>query len=420
MSTQLINVVLTRATLVAAGLALSSGALATNGYFSDAYGVKAEGEAGAGIAFPQDSLTIATNPAGIASIPSTFDAGLDFFRPQRDATLVQGGGAQTFDGNDTGEFYIPSIGYTRPLTQQLAFGIALFGNGGLNTDYGSNPFARFGAQGSAGVDLEQAFLSPALSWSVTPDQTIGIAANIAYQRFKAKGIGLFGGFSSDPTAVSDRGYDSSFGAGVRIGWLGHLNRYLAIGATWQSKTNMGRFTKYAGLFADQGDFDIPATYGLGLAVTPTAAWTFALDWQEIEYSDVASVGNGIGSLFSGVPLGATNGPGFGWRNVSVFKIGTAVKVNDQWTLRAGFSDNRQPIPASQTFFNILAPGVVEAHVTAGLTWLATAKNEISMSALHAFKKTVNGSGSLPQAFGGGEANIGLEESSLGLSWSHHF
>jgi hypothetical protein len=42
-----------------AGAPTCASAMGTNGYFADAYGIKAEGEAGAGIAFPQDSLTIA-------------------------------------------------------------------------------------------------------------------------------------------------------------------------------------------------------------------------------------------------------------------------------------------------------------------------------------------------------------------------
>ncbi len=50
---------------------------ATNGYFSDGYGIKAEGVAGAGIAFPQDALTIATNPAGLTVPDPEFDAGVD-------------------------------------------------------------------------------------------------------------------------------------------------------------------------------------------------------------------------------------------------------------------------------------------------------------------------------------------------------
>ena len=63
--------------LAAAVLAgASSSSLATNGYFSHAYGIKSEGVAGVGIAYAQDSLTIAVNPAGLLAV----DAGLDMLR----------------------------------------------------------------------------------------------------------------------------------------------------------------------------------------------------------------------------------------------------------------------------------------------------------------------------------------------------
>ena len=401
-----------------AGTLICASAMGTNGYFADGYGIKAEGEAGAGIAFPQDSLTIATNPAGLVALSDTFDVGADIFRPKRDATLVQGGGTQGYDGSGISTFYIPAIGYTRHVTQNLAAGFALFGNGGLDTYYVGNPFSRFGATGTAGVDLQQAFLSPALAWQANPQNSIGAALNVGYQRFRAKGIGLFASFSQDPSQVSDQGYDSAYGAGARVGWIGHVNQYLAVGATWQSTTWMQKFKKYAGLFANGGNFDAPSTYGVGLALTPNAAWTVALDWQEIRYGDVPSVGDPVNSLFSGVPLGATNGPGFGWHNVSVIKLGLSYQVDAQWTIRAGVSYDDQPIPRSQTFFNILAPGVIETHLTAGFSWRVNPKNELSLSILHAPRKTINGAGSIPPSFGGGEANISLVENSIGLGWSY--
>lgn len=393
---------------------------ATNGYFATGYGIKSEGVAGAGIAFPQDSLTIATNPAGLGSIGDTLDLGIEAFIPSRDSTIEQGGSASRFDGNDTKVFPIPALGYVRHFDSKWIAGVALFGNGGLNTDYGENPFARFGARGSAGVDLAQAFLSPAVAYRVTESQTLGLAVNLAYQRFKAKGIQIFGAFSANPRNVSDRGYDSSTGAGVRLGWTGHFGPYLSLGASWQSKTYMGRFSKYSGLFADGGGFDVPSTYGLGVAVTPVEGWTVALDWQKIQYSGIPAVGNGIASLFSGVPLGSSGGPGFGWRNVSVIKIGTSYRLNEQLTLRAGLSANRQPIPGSQTFFNVLAPGVVENHATVGATWSVSPRNELSIDFVHGFHKTVNGSGSIPPAFGGGEVNVSLEENVAGIGFSHKF
>src|SRR5208282_1223663 len=73
---------------------------ATNGYFSDGYGIKSEATGGASFALPQDTLVIATNPAGLAEVGDEFDVGVDLFQPQRGATISQGGGSESFNGDD--------------------------------------------------------------------------------------------------------------------------------------------------------------------------------------------------------------------------------------------------------------------------------------------------------------------------------
>src|ERR1039457_6320988 len=151
---------------VAALFLLAQNSSATNGYFLEVYGTNSKAQAGVGIALPLDSLTVATNPAGLTAIADAFTGGLEIFRPRRSSTLVQGGQAEEFDGNDTQMFYLPEIGFSRHINDRLAWGVALYGNGGLDTNYGSNPYARFGAKGPAGVDLEQAFLSPALAFNL--------------------------------------------------------------------------------------------------------------------------------------------------------------------------------------------------------------------------------------------------------------
>jgi len=393
---------------------------ATNGYFSLGYGIASKAEGGTGIALARDALTIATNPAGLADIGQSLELGVDVFEPSRGATITQGGFPADFDGNGTSTFFIPEAGYSHALGSKVTIGVALFGNGGMNTDYHDNPFARFGAKGSAGVDLSQAFVSPAVAIKLGDSQSLGIALNFVYQRFKAKGIGAFAPFSSDPAHLSDQGYDSSTGVGARIGWQGRFGDRVRVGATWQPRTHTSEFDSYRGLFADHGGFDIPETYGIGIAVKPNDAWQLALDWQEILYSGVPSVGNPINTLFSGVPLGASNGPGFGWRDISVLKLGTDVRVNDRFVLRAGLSSADQPIPSSQTFFNILAPGVVRTHATFGVTWKVAKEHELDFGYVHAFKETVHGSGSIPPAFGGGEVDVHLEEDSIGFAWRHNF
>ncbi|MEE2983191.1 MAG: enoyl-CoA hydratase/isomerase family protein [Pseudomonadota bacterium] len=62
-------------------------ALATDGYFMIGYGAKAIGVGGAGVAFPQDRLAGAVNPAGMALVPSGYDAGLRVITAIREASV---------------------------------------------------------------------------------------------------------------------------------------------------------------------------------------------------------------------------------------------------------------------------------------------------------------------------------------------
>ena len=54
---------------------------------------------------------------------------------------------------------------------------------------------------------------------------------------------------------------------------------------------MSELDEYAGLLAEQGDFDIPATWTLGAKFSPSKQHAILLDFQRIEYSDVASIAN---------------------------------------------------------------------------------------------------------------------------------
>lgn len=416
-----------RPVALAAALLAPLLANATNGYFSHGYGAKSLGMAGVGIALPQDALAAATNPAGTAAVGERLDVGVILFVPSRSSSIAGNafGADASYDGNDTSNFLIPDFGYTRQLSPSTAVGLAVYGNGGMNTDYASNPYARFGATGSAGINLSQLFISPSIAYKVNDSHTVGAALNVAYQRFSAKGVGFFSGFSSSPGNVSDKDADTTIGAGVRLGWSGKVTPTLTLGATWASKIS-GKFDKYKGLFADAGSFDVPENYGIGLAFEATPDWTLAADVQTILYSKVGSVGNSASSLFAGQKqLGADNGPGFGWRDVTVLKLGVSHRLRPDLTVRGGLSFANQAVAESETFFNVLAPGVVRKHLTLGATWITASGGELTGYYAHAFSETVNGAGSIPAGFppagfGGGNANLQMEQNSLGVAYGWKF
>jgi long-chain fatty acid transport protein len=158
--------------------------------------------------------------------------------------------------------------------------------------------------------------------------------------------------------------------------------------------------------------------------------TVAFDYQRIYYSKVKSVGNpsnqpgcapsptgGVGDAC----LGASDSSiGFGWSDVDALKLGIEYEWDSRLTLRAGYNRSDNPIQARDVTFNILAPGVVEDHLTLGFTYGLSRSSEITMAYMHAFENSVSGTASNPYFAVGGTETITLSEDSLGIAWGWKF
>lgn len=401
-------------------------AIATNGFAPIGIGQKAIGMGGAGVAFPQDSLSGGINPAGMYDIGNHFDLGIKLFRPIRE-TEIEGNAMgpavnHTYDASDNKNFLVPELGYNKKINERTTLGVSIFGNGGMNTDY-TTPILLFDASGTrdAGVDLAQMFIVPTLAYKLDDKNIIGLGINLVYQRLELDGVQNFKGMSMAPTSVSDNGYDDSKGIGFRIGWLGHLSPKFSMGATYQAKTNMSKLDRYKGIFANHGDFDIPSNYALGFKFQTNDKTVVALDVMRINYSESASVGNTREpSLSMGIPFGANGASGFGWKDQTIYKIGVSYDYSPNLTLRAGFNHGNNPLRSSDTLFNMLAPGVVENHATLGATLKMKDGSDWTISYMHCFENNLDGSNSIPAGFGGGDANLKMYEDSIGIGYGRSF
>ncbi|MHB1241079.1 MAG: OmpP1/FadL family transporter [Gammaproteobacteria bacterium] len=445
-----------RAAALAAAVALVVPAVAsaTNGYFLIGFGAKSRGMGGVGIAYGQDGLAAAANPAAMIMVPGTLraDMGGELFVPRR--AVVQESATLPADARSGANlFLIPSMGMIIKPTQDLAVGFAAVG-AGLGTRYdqtvpgiptchdgntsggvGSN-FFNFNCLGSTtvGVSLMQMQMLPSVAYRFWHNQTIGVSGVFAVQQFRAYGLQAFQTlrFAATSQNLTNQGNDWAYGGGVRVGWLGQFfNDRLALGANWSSRVYMTKFNKYRNLFADGGGFDIPENYGVGMSYKVTPALVVAIDVQRIKWSSIASVGNpgpnpaspnaffppGFGKL------GLPNGLGFGWQDRTAYKLGVAYRVNKQFTVRAGYDHMNSPIPNDQVLFNMLAPATVENHLTLGASYRPNNTMEWSVNYMHAFQKTIKG----PTAFGpsgapviGQNAAISMVQNSLGVSFGYHF
>ena len=424
--------------LFAVGMVASPFANATNGYFSHGYGMKAKGMGGAATATASDAMGGANNPASMVWVGDRLDVGIDWFSPKRAASRVGSLGPDFSEASSSDNFFIPEFGYNHMMSSEMSLGVTVYGNGGMNTDYASgssvpanmcglgapasNPLC---GTGNLGVNLEQLIIAPTFAYKLNESNSVGVSPLVVYQRFSAGGLQAFAGLSNDGLAPSNKGHDSSTGLGVRLGWQGRVSNSVTLGATYSPKIDMSRFKNYANLFADQGDFDIPMNWNLGVAFDATPAVKVALDYAHIAYGDVKSIANsGITAGFTGptspLALGNSNGLGFGWSSVDVVKLGVEYKYDDTLTLRAGYNHGSNPIRSGETTFNILAPGVVTDHYTLGMTYGVSKDSEVTVAYMHAQENSVSGPTNPYFNAVGGTETIKMYQNSFGVTYGMKF
>ena len=382
---------------------------ATNGYFLPGFGIRAQGMGGVGIAYGRDSLSTAANPANAVNTGMRGDMGFAVFNPERSARVYDNGDPSTgaggfgFDYPDTAEsdakyFPVPEMGFSMGLTDKLHLAFAVVGNGGMNTTYRENFFSLGGPPAARsdklGVDMMQLLAPVSLAYKVNENHAVGASLVLAATRFRAYGLAIFDpfGVTRDPANLTDKGFDYSYGAGIKLGWLGEfMDDKLTVGLSYASRTYMTKLDKYRGLFAEQGDFDIPESYGIGIAIKPVKNLVIAADVLRINYNDIASIGNlGPGDFVDGSDIGIPAylddfgkqtgtdiGMGFGWNNMTVYKLGVQYGVNKRLQVRAGLNYGKSPIPNNQVTFNTLAPATVERHYSVGFTYRPNDELEVT-------------------------------------------
>jgi len=417
---------------------LSGSAFATNGYFGHGVGVKAKAMGGASIAYAEDGFGMAANPATLSMAQNGFSLGASLFVPDRNLNTSANHPtlpSTSQDANEESMFIIPEFAYVRHGGNGLSYGLVVYGNGGMNVDYGKPMYDN---TRDTHATLEQLFIAPTISWKLNEQHTVGASLNVVYQTFEAGGLGWFGQYTrpatfnvacagpgnpfnycGDGVNPGNQGKDSAWGLGLKLGWTGKLTKDFTMGAFYQPKTHMGKFSDYKNLFAENGKFDTPESYGLGMAFAATPSTTILFDIVQINYNDIKSLGNPNNHNALNTKLGASDGKGFGWDDMTVYKLGISHQLNDKTTLRAGYNYSQQPIAKDQLDFNLLAPAVVEHHLTMGFTYKLDGKSEISGHYMHAFNNDVKGT---PTAMTGTYyiQKLEMSQDELGVQYSWRF
>lgn len=393
---------------------------AGSGVYTHGYGIKSLGFAGIGFVLAEDSYTLSSNPAGAVDMGQRVDFGLDYESPHPGARIDDNAaGPDDRYASSARDFFVPQFGAVKPVSERMSIGATAF-FAGFGTDYKRSPFERFGGDPRITLNLAQAGLSGALGYRVAPRQSVGLALNLSYQILAVKGADVFAQLSQDPEHFSDQGKDGSLGLGFTLGWRGELTPGLLGALSYRSKTWAQRFDEYAGLLPDRGNFEFPANFGAGLSWELVPGWTTAFEFQRVFYTSELAMGNEFRGVPGRSPLGSKDGPGFGWENQNLYKLGLARQWSERLILRGGYIYGTANIPGSQTVFGTLGPSFGQRHYTVGATLRLSADWEVSGYSGYVPRTKLRGDGSIPPALGGGEISIDATQYFFGVAFARTF
>ncbi|MBU1235687.1 MAG: outer membrane protein transport protein [Gammaproteobacteria bacterium] len=408
---------------------IASPAFATNGMNMEGYGPIASGMGGASMAYDNGTAAVVNNPATLgmmATGTSRLDLAIGGLHP--DVTAKMTGMPDAKSGGDA--YYMPALGYARK-DGKLTYGVALFSQGGMGTEYADGSFMSAGSPGATRSELGVGRLIAPLAFEVTPDLIIGGSLDFVWATLDLKmaaDTATLGGlvtagsgnlYSALPGLMGmnwariDFSDDNDFsGAAKGYGWAGNIgftyriSPMVTIGGSYHSKTALsdletgtsgasmtaGMYGSTTPGFADSGkilvrDFQWPETYGFGVSVQATPQLQVVADVKQIGWSKVMKnfkmtyeSGGVGGSVDFTLPQE--------WKDQTVFQLGATYMVSPQFALRAGYNVSRNPIP--DTYLNALFPAIVKDHYTFGFGYAVSNTADVNGSFTYAPKVTQTG------------------------------
>jgi len=422
--------------LFAAGMVASPLAHATNGMLMEGYGPISTAMGGASMAFDNGTAAMANNPATLglmADGTSRLDLALGGLHPS--VTSKMAGMPDAKSGGTA--YYMPAAGWVKK-DGALAYGIGMFAQGGMGTEYSAADWVSAGA-GKSRSEVGVGNLIVPLSYDVTPDLNIGGSLDLVWGgmdlqmamsqqqllnlsntgNLNATGAGaaalpgFFGsalnvGYFNFTDGSSFTGKANSTGWAGKLGMTYKVNNQLTVGATYHSKTSLGDMTANGAQlnFIDNGgtmggpagatytmngriaivNFQFPETYGVGMAVQATDDLMVAVDYKRIGW---AKVMKDFHMTFSSADMGGINMDmrmPQNWADQDVFNIGFAYKTSPELTLRAGANLANNPVPDNTV--NPLFPAIVKNHYTLGAGYTMSKASEVNGSMTYVPKVTV--------------------------------
>ncbi len=405
-----------RATVLAASLAAAGSTWATNGMLMEGYGPIGLSMGGAAQAYDNGTAAMMNNPA-------TLQLGVNGTRA--DIALGLLGPTVTSMGEKSGgtSYVMPAVGWVRK-NDQYSWGIGVFGQGGMGTEYPAGSMNAAGTDQPVRSELAVGRVILPVSYKFNDRVNLGATLDYTWASLDMRMAAMFSqmaGMSPMPTgqfaqmmgAIQqqppstvriDFSDNNDFtGSAKSSGWTGKLgmtfraSRDLTLGLSYQLETRLGDMkTGATATTLTMGqplsgrmvvhDFQMPSVWAAGASWVATPRLQVVADVKRIDWSSVMKnfrmtfeSAQGMGTMGFTMPQN--------WKDQTVVSLGGAYKLDDAWTLRAGASFSDNPVPDG--YVHPLFPAIVKNHYTAGFGYRFNKTTSLDAAVSHAPKVTVN-------------------------------
>ena len=364
----------------------TSAALATNGMLLEGYGPVSHAMGGTSMAFDNGAAAMTNNPATLGLMPEGNRIDLAFGYLGPDVAWHAGG---TQYSSDSTAFVMPAVGFVRR-EGAWAYGIGVYAQGGMGTDYKGTPFGDLYSQVSVGKVLVP------VAYSMTDRLTVGLTLEYLWANMDL----VMGPFDfKDSSDLSGAASGSSVTG--KLGFVYRLNDTVNIGGSYLHKGGLGSLT---GQGARVTGFDMPAVASIGTAVRVTEKLMLTADYNRIFWSESMRT---INVSQNGITMPLRQN----WDDQDVLALGLAYDILPQLTVRLGANLGNNPVSGNCT---PLFPAIVENHYTTGFGYRFNENH--SMDASFAYAPEVRKSNGLD--FSG--TSTTHSQKSFQLMYSLHF
>jgi len=381
--------------LVAALALGATSAFATNGTSLIGFGAKSRAMGGTGISNFNGAESAFANPALITKSDKTTEItiGATILMPSVSftndgVTGAPGAPGVTYDST-AGDGMIPAVAAINKVNDSFAWGVALYGTGGMGVDYRDDAF--MGGAGAPNDALLLMRMSIPLAYA-TNGFSVGIAPVIEY-----------GSLSMSTGVTTDIALGFEVGAAYEIAGVS-LGLDYKSAVTHDFKNTFDSGTGFGN--PKQEKLDSPSVIGLGVSYKMNEH-TIALDYKLIGYASAQGLED------------------FGWEDQSVIALGYEYSAKG-WAGRIGYNYGASPLPTDVTdatsFGQALGsatqfPGVTESHITLGGSYDFNEQMSVDLAYMYA---TGTATTDIPASFGGGSFTATNDQSALSVALNYGF